>query len=95
MSVKINLNADMGEGYGAYDIGNDDAIMKIVGSVNVACGFHGGDAGVMRRVVMAAKENNVTVGAHPGFNDRWGFGRRRIEMDPDDLEYMVAYQIGV
>jgi UPF0271 protein len=94
MSMKINLNADMGEGYGAYDIGNDDAIMKIVGSVNVACGFHGGDAGVMRRVVLAAKENGVTVGAHPGFNDRWGFGRRKIDMDTDDLEYMVAYQIG-
>ncbi len=94
MSVKINLNADIGEGHGAYSIGNDAAIMKIVGSVNVACGFHGGDAGVMRDVVLAAKENNVTVGAHPGFNDLWGFGRRRIDMDPNDLEYMVAYQIG-
>jgi UPF0271 protein len=91
---KINLNADMGEGFGAYDIGNDDALLKIVRSANVACGFHGGDPNVMHRLVTRAKEEGVSIGAHPGFNDLWGFGRRRIEMDPRDLEYAVAYQIG-
>ncbi|MGB0683231.1 MAG: LamB/YcsF family protein [Magnetovibrionaceae bacterium] len=94
MADKINLNADMGEGFGAYDIGNDKDILKVVGSANVACGFHGGDAAVMRKTCLMAKENGVSIGAHPGFNDLWGFGRRRIDMRPDDLEYMVAYQIG-
>lgn len=94
MAIKINLNADMAEGYGAYDIGDDTGILKIIGSANIACGFHAGDATTMRKVIAEAKQNGVTVGAHPGFNDLWGFGRRRIDMRPDDLEYMVAYQIG-
>ncbi|OJY12386.1 MAG: hypothetical protein BGP05_10420 [Rhizobiales bacterium 62-47] len=92
--MKVNLNADMAEGFGAYDIGDDAGILKIIGSANIACGFHAGDPLTMRRVVSAAKREGVTVGAHPGFNDLWGFGRRRIDMRPDDLEYMVAYQIG-
>ncbi len=94
MTLRMNINADMGEGYGHYDIGNDDAILKIVTSVNVACGLHGGDATVMRDVCLKAQENGVSVGAHPGFNDIWGFGRRQIQMRPSDLEYMVAYQLG-
>jgi UPF0271 protein len=94
MTIKINLNADMAEGFGAYNIGDDSGILKIIGSANIACGFHAGDALTMRRVVSEAKLQGVTVGAHPGFNDLWGFGRRRIDMRPDDLEYMVAYQIG-
>jgi len=94
MTIKVNLNADMAEGFGAYDIGDDAGILKIIGSANIACGFHAGDPLTMRRVVSAAKREGVTVGAHPGFNDLWGFGRRRIDMRPDDLEYMVAYQIG-
>lgn len=94
MALRMNINADMGEGYGHYDIGNDDAILKIVTSVNVACGMHGGDATVMRDVCLKAKENGVSVGAHPGFNDIWGFGRRQIQMRPSDLEYLVAYQLG-
>jgi len=88
------LNADMGEGFGAYDIGNDDALLKIVRSANVACGFHGGDPLVMRRLSLRAREEGVSVGAHPGFNDLWGFGRRRIDMHPEELEYTIAYQIG-
>lgn len=94
MTIKINLNADMAEGFGAYNIGDDSGILKIIGSANIACGFHAGDATTMRRVIAEAKQNGVTIGVHPGFNDLWGFGRRRIDMRPDDLEYMVAYQIG-
>ena len=94
MAVRININADMGEGYGHYKIGNDDEILKIVQSVNVACGLHGGDATVMRDVCLKAKESGVSIGAHPGFNDIWGFGRRQIRMNANDLEYLVAYQLG-
>jgi len=91
---RINLNADLGEGFGVYDIGNDEAILKIVRSASVACGFHAADPNVMHRVVKRAAEEGVSIGAHPGFNDLWGFGRRRIDMPARDLEYMVAYQIG-
>ena len=94
MVSKINLNADMGEGFGAYDIGDDEAMLKIIRSASVACGFHAGDPIVMRRLVVRAKEEGVSVGAHPGFNDLWGFGRRRIHMNADELEYTIAYQIG-
>jgi UPF0271 protein len=94
MTNSINLNADMAEGFGAYDIGNDTELLKIVRSASVACGFHAGDPLTMRRVTEGAKKEGVSIGAHPGFDDIWGFGRRRIEMRPGDLEYMVAYQIG-
>jgi UPF0271 protein len=90
----INLNADIAEGWGAYDIGNDAELMKVIKSASVACGFHAGDANTMHRLCMLAKDLGVSVGAHPGFNDLWGFGRRRIQMKPQDLELMVAYQIG-
>src|SRR5712691_2778386 len=94
MALKVNLNADIAEGFGAYDIGNDAALMKIIKSASVACGAHAGDPNTMRRLVMLAKQEGVSVGVHPGFNDLCGFGRRRIQMKPSDLEYMVAYQIG-
>lgn len=94
MAGRINLNADMGEGYGAYSIGNDDPLLKIIRSANVACGFHAGDASTMHYLARRAKEEGVSVGAHPGFNDIWGFGRRRIQMSAQQLEYMIAYQIG-
>src|SRR6476659_1776414 len=94
MATTVNLNADIAEGWGAYDIGNDAELMKIIKSASVACGFHAGDANTMHRLCMMAKELGVSVGVHPGFNDLWGFGRRRIQMKPQDLEYMVAYQIG-
>lgn len=92
--MKINLNADIGEGFGAYDIGNDADLMSVIRSASVACGFHAGDANSMHRLVTLAKQCNVSLGVHPGFNDLWGFGRRRIEMKSKDLELMVAYQIG-
>ena len=94
MAEQINLNADIAEGWGAYDIGNDAALMKIIESASVACGFHAGDPNTMHRLCMLAKEEGVSIGVHPGFNDLWGFGRRRIQMKPSDLELMVAYQIG-
>ncbi len=94
MVTEINLNADMGEGFGAYDIGDDESLLKIIRSANVACGFHAGDPVVMRRLVMRAQREGVSVGAHPGFPDLAGFGRRRLDMKPDELEYAVAYQIG-
>lgn len=94
MTRKVNLNADMAEGFGAYDIGNDTALLDIVTSANVACGFHAGDPNVMDRVCKQAKAKGVSVGAHPGFNDLWGFGRRAIPMPPGDVERMVIYQIG-
>ena len=94
MAKRINLNADMGEGFGAYDIGDDAGLLKIVKSASIACGFHAGDPVVMQRLVTEAAAQGVSIGAHPGFNDLWGFGRRRIDMNPSELEYMTAYQIG-
>ena len=94
MGKVINLNADMGEGFGAYDIGDDTGLLDIVASASIACGFHAGDPVTMQRVVTEAAARGVSIGAHPGFNDLWGFGRRRIDMNPRELEYMVAYQIG-
>jgi UPF0271 protein len=94
MSRRINLNADIAEGWGAYDIGDDPALMSIIKSASIACGFHAGDHSTMHRLVMLAREKNVSIGAHPGFNDLWGFGRREIKMKAEDIEYMTAYQIG-
>src|SRR6516162_2592317 len=94
MAKEINLNADMGEGFGAYDIGDDAGLLKVIRSASIACGFHAGDPVVMQRLVTEAAARGVSIGAHPGFNDLWGFGRRRIDMNPREVEYMVAYQIG-
>src|SRR5437660_10334253 len=94
MAKEINLNADMGEGFGAYDIGDDAGLLKIIRSASIACGFHAGDPVTMQRVITQTVAEGVTNGAHPGFNELWGFGRRRIDMDPRELEYMIAYQIG-
>lgn len=90
----INMNADMGESYGRFKVGNDEELMKIIKSASIACGFHAGDPTVMATAVRLAKDNGVSIGAHPGFNDLWGFGRRQIKMSARDLEYMIAYQIG-
>jgi UPF0271 protein len=90
----INLNADVGESYGHYKLGNDEAMMKVIKSASIACGFHAGDPMVMARAVSLAQENGVSVGAHPSFHDIQGFGRRRISMSAKEIECMVAYQIG-
>jgi 5-oxoprolinase (ATP-hydrolysing) subunit A len=90
----VDINSDMGEGFGAYRIGDDDGILKIVTSANVACGFHAGDPEIMASTFALAKERGVTVGAHPGFPDLWGFGRRTIPYSIDEIERLVAYQVG-
>src|SRR6266436_4679870 len=90
----IDLNSDLAEGYGAYRCGDDDAMLKIVTSANVACGFHAGDPEIMARTFRTARERGVAVGAHPGFPDLWGFGRRRVPFSTDEIERLVAYQVG-
>ncbi len=90
----INLNADMGESYGAWTMGADAALLDVVASANLACGFHGGDPDVMRRSVAAAAAGGVSIGAHPSFPDLQGFGRRRMDMSPREVEALVAYQVG-
>lgn len=93
--MRIDLNSDMGESFGAWKMGDDAAMLKIVTSANVACGFHGGDWNVMYDTARTARENGVAIGAHPGFNDLAGFGRRVIRGDSmAEIERMVAYQIG-
>lgn len=91
----IDLNCDMGEGFGAWAMGDDRAMLDIVTSANIACGFHAGDPSIMTETARLAREKGVRVGAHPGFNDILGFGRRNIQGDsPATIERMVAYQIG-
>jgi 5-oxoprolinase (ATP-hydrolysing) subunit A len=95
MSMKVDLNCDMGEGFGPWPMGDDDAMLDIVSSANIACGFHAGDPSIMFRTAETAKRKGVAIGAHPGFNDLQGFGRRVIRGDgPAEIERMVAYQIG-
>ena len=90
----IDLNCDMGESYGAYIIGNDEAIMPFISSANIACGFHAGDPSVMERTVKLAKEHGVAVGAHPGYPDLQGFGRRNMTLTPLEVEEIMLYQMG-
>ncbi|MEL7544251.1 MAG: 5-oxoprolinase subunit PxpA [Pseudomonadota bacterium] len=91
----IDLNADLGESFGPWKMGNDEAILEIVSSANIACGFHASDPMEMTRVVRLAKEAGVGIGAHPGFNDLEGFGRRRIlGLTSAEIEAAVIYQIG-
>jgi UPF0271 protein len=91
---RINLNADLGESFGAWTMGRDEDMLQLVDSANVACGFHAGDPLVMRKTVATAKQHGVSIGAHPSFPDLQGFGRRRIDMAPPEVEAMVVYQIG-
>jgi 5-oxoprolinase (ATP-hydrolysing) subunit A len=91
----IDLNCDMGEGFGPWPMGDDEAMLDIVSSANIACGYHAGDPSIMFRTAETAKRKGVAIGAHPGFNDLHGFGRRVIRGDsPAEIERMVAYQIG-
>jgi UPF0271 protein len=93
-AFSVDLNSDMGEGFGSYTMGDDEAILKIVSSANIACGFHAGDPEIMARTFALAKARNVAVGAHPGFPDLWGFGRRNMAFSMGEIERLVAYQIG-
>jgi len=91
----VDLNSDVGEGFGPWRMGDDEALVDVVTSVNIACGFHAGDPLIMDRTVRLSAARGLGVGAHPGINDLWGFGRRRIEGDsPDDLATMIVYQVG-
>lgn len=92
--ARIDLNCDMGEGFGVYLLGNDEAIMDYVTSVNIACGFHAGDPLIMRKTVQMAIKKGVAIGAHPGFPDLLGFGRRAMSITPDEAYAYVVYQIG-
>jgi UPF0271 protein len=89
----IDLNADVGESFGAYQLGNDEALLRHVTSANVACGLHAGDPGVIRRTVKLAVAAGVAVGAHPGFPDLQGFGRRELNMGTQEIEDVVLYQV--
>ncbi|MEF7616746.1 5-oxoprolinase subunit PxpA [Aquincola sp. MAHUQ-54] len=93
-ATRLDLNCDMGEGFGAYAMGNDIAILDHVTSANIACGFHAGDPPTMRRVVGAALARGVAVGAHPGLPDLQGFGRRAMQVSPAEAYAMVVYQVG-
>lgn len=92
--MHIDLNADIGESFGAYQLGADEAVLESITSANVACGFHAGDPGVMRRTVRLARAAGVAVGAHPGFPDLAGFGRREMRLTAQEVEDLVVYQIG-
>lgn len=92
--AEIDFNSDLGEGFGLYRMGDDEAVLRQITSANIACGFHAGDPRIMRRTVAAAVENGVAIGAHPSFPDLQGFGRRKMMLSPDEAYECVLYQIG-
>ena len=91
---QFNLNADMAEGYGPWEMGDDGGLLDIVQTANIACGFHAGDFNIMARTMAAAAGKGVGVGAHPGFHDLHGFGRRQMHLPEREIENLVAYQVG-
>jgi 5-oxoprolinase (ATP-hydrolysing) subunit A len=92
--MKVDLNADMGESFGPWVMGNDESLLDIVTSASIACGFHAGDPDVMARTMRMAVEKGVGIGAHPGFADLQGFGRRRMALPDASLANLVRYQLG-
>ncbi len=94
MLMKADLNSDLGESFGRYKLGMDEEVMKYITSANVACGWHAGDPLVMRKTVKLAKENGVEVGAHPGYPDLMGFGRRYMKITREEARNYILYQIG-
>ena len=94
MSTHIDINCDMGESYGRWSLGNDEEVMPNITSANIACGFHAGDPHVIRKTVELAVTHGVAIGAHPGLPDLMGFGRRRMEVSPQELKDIHRYQIG-
>ena len=90
----VDMNSDLGESFGNYKLGMDDKILEIVTSANIACGFHAGDPSVMQKTVALAVKNGVALGAHPGYPDLVGFGRRKMDIAPSDVYNMVVYQVG-
>jgi UPF0271 protein len=94
MTLTVDLNSDMGEGYGPWKMGDDAAMLDIVTSANIACGMHAGDPEVMATTFARARERGVAVGAHPGYPDLFGFGRRNMPFSMGETERLIAYQIG-
>lgn len=94
MKLMVDINCDMGEGFGAYKINEDEAILPYITSANIACGFHAGDPAIMRQTVQSALKFNVAIGAHPGLPDLNGFGRRFMDITPQEAYEIVIYQIG-
>ena len=92
--MKIDINCDMGESFGAYKLGQDEEVIKYITSANIACGYHAGDPLVMEQTVSMAKNHGVSVGAHPGFPDLMGFGRRNMDATLPEIKGYVIYQIG-
>jgi UPF0271 protein len=92
--MRMDLNCDMGESFGRYGLGEDEKMLRIVTSANIACGLHAGDPLVMAQTLALAKQNHVAVGAHPGYPDLQGFGRRHMKLSPEELEAFILYQIG-
>mgnify|MGYP001165039860 FL=1 len=93
--MRIDLNSDLGEGFGSWKMGDDSAMLDIVSSANIACGFHAGDPDIMRRIAEVAAAKGVVVGAHPGYRDLFGFGRRLMPgVTAKEIETLVAYQVG-
>lgn len=92
--MQIDLNCDMGESYGAYHLGRDAQVMPFITSANIACGYHAGDPLVMAATLRLAAQHGAVAGAHPGYPDLQGFGRRNMDLTPDEVEAMVLYQIG-
>lgn len=91
---KVDLNCDMGEGFGNYELNVNTEVLKIISSANIACGFHAGDPVVMAETVEKCKRYGVKIGAHPGLPDLWGFGRREIEVTPEEAKNYILYQLG-
>jgi len=92
--IKIDINSDVGESFGIYKLGLDEEIIPHITSANIACGFHAGDPRVMRKTISLAKQYGVEVGAHPGFPDLLGFGRRNIDATPEEIQDYILYQTG-
>ena len=93
-ALRIDLNSDVGESFGAWSMGHDEELIPLATSVNIACGAHAGDPLVMERTVRLARQHGVALGAHPGYPDLAGFGRRRLAMEPPELEASILYQVG-
>ena len=92
--MKFNLNADMAEGYGPWKMGDDEGLLDIISSANIACGFHAGDHNIMGQTMALATDKGVSLGAHPGFLDLHGFGRRQMHLSLTEIERLISYQIG-
>jgi len=92
--MNIDLNADLAEGYGDWRMGDDEALLEVLSSANLACGFHAGDPTIMQRTIRRARDRGVDIGAHVGFPDRQGFGRRPMQLGAEELAALVVYQLG-